>query len=241
MPKTLAEIAIDAGLVDRANATRAGRLAEQRQQPLVVTLIRELGIDELALLGALRKQTRVPLVDPAAIQVDSEALRQVPRDVCARLRVLPVAVASDPGGKVLRLAMADPTDTAAVAELEQLTQCDIEVCALPLSAIEELVDKGYRQFTTAVIDRPGVGGTMFITSKGSIPRTGSVEAESEVSVTAQIPIAALQHAVGTDDLEARLAALVQVLVAKGLITEAELAEALRAVLARPKPPTGSDS
>ena len=48
---------------------------------------------------------------------------------------------------------------------------------------------------------------MFITSKGSLSRgSGAIEHESEVSVTAQIPIAALQQAVGTYDLEARLTA-----------------------------------
>jgi hypothetical protein len=142
--------------------------------------------------------------------------------------VLPVSLRADGTSKILRVAMADPTDTASVAELEQLSHCEIEISALPLSAIDELVDKGYRQINTAVVSRPGSGATMFITSKGSIPRvTGSVESDAEVSVTAQIPISALQQAVGTDDLEARLSALVTVLTAKGLITEAELAEALR--------------
>ena len=223
MPKTLAEIAIEAGLVNKANAAKAGRLAEERKEPLIVTMIKELGIDEVALLAAFRKQTRVPLIDPADIHIDVDALRMVPRDVCARLRVLPLSVSSDGPNKVLRLAMADPTDTAAVAGIEQLTQCEIEIGALPLSAIDELVAKGYRQINTAVVNRPS--GTMFITSKGSIPR--NIEAESEVSVTAQIPISALQQAVGTDDLEARIEALIAVLTAKGLITEAELAEALR--------------
>jgi len=233
VPKTLAEIAIEAGLVNKANAAKAGRLADERKQPLVVTLIKELGVDEIALIAAIRKQTRIPLIDPADIQIDPDALRMIARDVCARLRVLPLAVTSDGGAKVLRLAMADPTDTAALAEVEQLTHCEIEVNALPLSAIDELVAKGYRQINTGVINRPG-GGTMFITSKGKLQ---NVETESEVSVTAQIPISALQQAVGTDDLEARLSALVQVLTSKGLITEAELAEALR----KPKPSSGSGS
>lgn len=223
MPKTLAEIAIEAGLVNKTNAARAGRLAEQRKEPLVVTLIKDIGVDEVALIGAIRKQTRIPLIDPAEIPLDPDALRSVPRDACARLRVLPLSIATEGGSRVLRLAMADPTDTAAIAELEQLTQCELDVSALPLSAIDELVEKGYRQINTAVVNRPG--GTMFITSKGKVQ---TIEAESEVSVTAQIPISALQQAVGTDDLEARLNALVTVLTSKGLITEAELAEALRA-------------
>jgi len=190
----------------------------------VVVLVRELGVDEVALIGALRKQTRVPLIDPGSLAIDPEALRQVPRDVCARLRVLPLSLTSDGSGRVMRLAMADPTDTAAVAEIEQLTHCDVEVNALPLSAIDELVDKGYRQVNTAVVSRAGnPGGPTFVTSQ-----VGPLETESEVSVTAQIPIASLQATAGLgDDLETRLTALVNALLAKGLVTEAELAEALR--------------
>jgi hypothetical protein len=229
MPKTLAEIAIEAGLVTKANAAKAGKAADEKKQPLVVTLIKDFNVDEVALIGALRKQTRVPLIDPAAIQIDPEALRQLPAEVCSRLRVLPLAIRSDGDTKILRVAMADPTDSSAVAELEHASHCEIEISALPLSAIDELVAKGYRQINTAVVSRSGpTTATMFITSRGSLPRgAGSIEHESEVSVTAQIPIATLQQAVGTDDLEARLSALVTVLTAKGLITEAELAEALR--------------
>jgi hypothetical protein len=221
--KTLGEIAIEAGLVNRASAARAGRMAEERKEPLIAVLVRELGVDEVALIGALRRQTRVPLIDPASIEIDPEALRLVPRDVCARLRVLPLSMIADDSGKLLRLAMADPTDSAAVAEIEQLTHCDVEISALPLSAIDELVDKGYRQVNTAVVSRVGYpGATRFVTSRGRIVP----EAESEVSETAQIPFAVLQ-ASGPDDVESRLSALIGVLVAKGVVSETELVEALK--------------
>jgi hypothetical protein len=226
--KTLGEIVIEAGLVNKASAAKAGRMAEERKEPLIAMLVRELGVDEVALVAALRRQTRVPLIDPGSIEIDPEALRQVPRDVCARLRLLPLSLTTDGDGKLIRIAMADPTDTSAVAEIEQLTHCDIEVNLLPLSAIDELVDKGYRQVnTTAVVSRPGnPGATMFITSRGRI----AAEAEAEVSETAQIPVATLQGMAPDappDDLEAKLTALVSLLVAKGVVTEAELAEALR--------------
>jgi hypothetical protein len=205
--------------VNKADVARAGRTAEERKQPLVVALVRELNVDEVALVGAMRKQMRVQVIDPAGIQVDHEALRVLPRDVCFRLRVLPLAITPDGSGRVLKLAMADPTDTAAVAEVEQLTHCDIDVSALPLSAIEELVDKGYKQVNTVVTGR---GGKVAL----GIPRPISGDEPSEVSVTAQIPLSALQ-AVGESDLELRLNALTQVLVSKGLITEADLSDALR--------------
>jgi hypothetical protein len=201
-------------------------MAEERKQPLVVVLIRELGVDEVQLVGALRKATRVPLVDPADVQIDADALRLVPREICARLRILPLAVATDGPTKVMRIAMADPTDEAAIAELEQLAQCEIEVSALPLSAIEELVAKGYRQINTAVVARkssPTVKAPV-------VAATATTFAESETSVTAQIPITELRPApVGPsyDEIEQRVTALVAVLVAKGLITEADIADALK--------------
>jgi hypothetical protein len=231
LPKTLAEIAIDAGLVTKAIAAKAGKMADEKKQPLVVVLVRELGVDELALVAAFRKQTRVPLIDPAGIQIDADALRAVSKDVCARLRILPLALTSDGPTKIMRVAMADPTDTTAVAELESLTHCEIEVSALPLSAIDELVAKGYTQINTGVITRPAPGnakaGTL-VTGRGKKPDTAAPESisnytDSEVSVTAQIPLSLLQ---GPDDTDRRLEALVQVLVGKGLITEAELTEAL---------------
>jgi hypothetical protein len=123
---------------------------------------------------------------------------------------------------VLRLAMADPTDSAAFAEIEQLTHCDVEVHALPLSAIDELVDQGYRQGNTAVVRRTShPAHPRLIPSRPRIP-----EAEAEVSETAQIPFAVLQ-ATGPDDLESRFTALISVLVAKGLVSETELVEALQ--------------
>jgi len=70
--KTLGEIAIDAGLVDKATAAKAGRMAEGRKEPLVVVLVHELGVNEVALVAALRKQTRVPLIDPAEIEIGTE-------------------------------------------------------------------------------------------------------------------------------------------------------------------------
>lgn len=229
--KTLAEIAIEAGLVTKAGAAKAGRMAEERKEPLVVVLIRELGVNEVALIGALRKQTRVPLLDPAQVDVDPEALRIVPRDACARLRVLPLGLTTDGKTRVLRVAMADPTDTSAILELEVIANCEIEVTALPLSAIEELVDRGYKQFSTQILSRQRPFGTnLSVTTKQTrLPPPANEETTfpgSEVSVTAQIPLANL---VGAPDLEARFVALCQVLISKGIVTEAELAEALRKI------------
>lgn len=231
MPKTLGEILIEAGLITKASAAKAGKMAEERKQPLVAILVRELGVDELALVGVLRKQTRVPLIDPAEIQMDPDALRLVGRDVCYRLRVLPLSLSTEGTTRVLRVAMADPTDTSAVAELDSLTRCEIDVAALPLSAIEELVDKNYKQISTAVVSRSRPFGDGLTLTTQQIPKLRPVEGSDghESSVTAKVPLSLLQSP--DPDLEARFRALCGLLVAKGVVTEAELADALKAIKA----------
>ena len=229
MAKTLADIALEAGLVSRPDAIRAARLAEQRGVPLVSALVRDLGVDELALVAALRRILRVPLVDPASVQPDSDALREISRDVCRRLKVLPVGLNFSPEGpddagvRVMRLAMADPTDEAAIAEIEQLTTCELEITALPLSAIEELTEDGYRGMNTEVVMRArrpfGEGVAAHLTPVRHL----------DEGVPATVP----HHTIADEaDIATRVKALVHLLVAKNVIHEDEYEEAVRELLKR---------
>jgi hypothetical protein len=239
LPKTLAEIAIDGGLVTKADAARAGRLAETRSQALIVVLVRELAVDEVALIAALHRQMRVTVLDPREIHVEPDALRDVPKDACERLHILPLSVGTDPTGvRMLTVAMADPTDTSAIAELEQITGCEIEVTALLFSAVEEWVTKAYKGLTTAVMKAPQRSGNrLFVTSKLSttavhrmMESLPSLSSDGEISETVRIAVRG--GSPGSDgDGELRLAALIRALVAKGLVTEEELEAQVQELLA----------
>ena len=231
VPRTLAEIALDAGLVGKADAARAGRMAEQRGEPLIAILVRELGVDEVALLGALRRQTRTPVADPGEVRPEAGALGELTRETCRRLRVLPLAVAVDgTGARVMRLAMADPTDGVAIAEVEHTTGCEIEVTLLPLSAIEELAEEGYRAISTSVIPRQRrrFGEDLAPTTQlHARPPQGSGEE------TVEVPTTVPHHLVSDEaDVGLRVRALVHVLVAKGVITDEEYEESVKDLLKR---------
>lgn len=243
LSKTLAEIAIDAGLVNKADASRAGRLAESKQQPLIVVLVRDLGVDEIALVAAMHKQMRVQLLDPTMIHLDPDALRELPKDAGLRLHVLPLTIGTDAAGaRVMRVAMADPTDTSAIAELEQITQCEIELSALPLSIIDAWIEKAYQGLTTEVIKLRPSSPSSFVASKlvttkvyrAPQPMSPLSGNEGEVSETAQI---VLRHTVALGDsltqmpdLDLRLAALTRLLIAKNIITPDELDAQLQELL-----------
>jgi hypothetical protein len=87
-----------------------------------------------------------------------------------------------------------------------------------------------------VVSRPKRSAdNLFITSRTprtTLPLDSSSSGESEVSETAQIKISSLVPP--DDSLEVRFRALCQVLVTKGIITEAELAEALRKPETKPE-------
>ncbi|HTJ40644.1 MAG TPA: hypothetical protein VL463_01065 [Kofleriaceae bacterium] len=230
MPRTLAEIALDAGLVSKADAARAGRLAEQRGEPLIAILVRDLGVDEVVLLGAIRRVTRTPVADPGEVRPELGALGELTRETCRRLRVLPLSVSVDgAGARIMRLAMADPTDGAAIAEVEHVTGCEIEVTLLPLSAVEELAEEGYRAQSTSVLPRKRRFGEDLAPTTQLHSRPPSHHGEETVEVPATVP-----HHVVSDEADAalRVRALVHVLVAKGLISEEDYEESVKDLLKR---------
>jgi type IV pilus assembly protein PilB len=208
----LAEIVLDSGLASQEDLRRAAEEADTRKTPLVVVLIRDYGVDELAMLRALKKATRVPVTDPANTEVDTEALRQISREDCRRLRVAPLSLqvfASGPS--TMRIAMADPTDAVLIAEVEHLSRTRVEPTLMTLSAVEELVEKSYGQFVTEVMTRK---------------KPGTVPLEARVSQTTVPFLRVIDEA----DASVRLDALMKLLIEKELITEDEYEEAVRVVL-----------
>jgi hypothetical protein len=248
--KRLAEIVIDAKLASREQVVRAARLAEERRIPLIAALIRREGMDELALVAAIRRQVRVPLLDPALVEHDPEALRELSQDTCSRLGVMPLAVSGyDADTRILQLAMADPTDAVAVAEIEHITGCQIEGHLMPLSAIEELVQKSYRSFVTEVMRREPGEATQPIPSAqmqpqdtrrvhkpqmGETPGDTLGDAIAATPEPAEAPPTTVPfHRVADEaSLELRHRALLELMTQKGLVTEAEYEEQIRLLMKR---------
>ena len=227
MPRPLAEIAVEEGLATVAAVERAAEAAERDGVPLVVALVRTGGIDEVALVAALRRHVRVSLGDPATVAAEPDALRELPRDVCRRLRVVPLGVSSYGGRRrVLRIAMADPTDAVASAEIEHQTGCRLDPVLMTVSAVEELVEKTYRHFVTEVMRREPSGPTAEPPTRPAARAGGPDEA----------PITVPFHRLSDEaELEVRLQALVRLLLEKGVIGEDELEEMVRQLMRRQDP------
>lgn len=220
MPKPLAEIVLEEGLATAGSVVRAAEVSDRDRIPLVVALVRECGIDEVALVAALRRHVRVALGDPATVAPEPDAVRELSRDVCQRLRVVPLSVSSYDGHrKVLRLAMADPTDAVALAEIEHNTGCQIEPVLMTLSAVEELADKSYRHFVTEVMSKRQLAA--------AFKAREAARAGTEPVAPATIPYHRLSDEA---EVEVRLRAVMNLLLDKRVFSEDELEDMVRLLM-----------
>jgi len=215
--KTLTEIALDERLVDPAALREVAAHADTADEPLVVSLIRVGGVGEVALVAAIHRQLRVTVIDPAAVALDTDALRELPRSLCERRRVLPLALTVPAEGpSTLRLAMADPTDQVALAEVEHVTGHEIEPVLMTLPAVEELIDRGYRGIVTQVM-----------------PRQRSPAPTARVVAQPAPPTTTPHHRVADEaTAQDRHEALVRLLIDRGVISAEDYEAAIRDRLER---------
>jgi hypothetical protein len=154
---SLAQIAIDEGLVAARTIGDAAAWARRHGQPLVVALVQHAGVDEDALVNALARRlgASVASLDFA----EPEALSELPHALAVRFRALPLSLeVGVDGPRVLRVAMADPTDELAVAEIESQSGCRVEPLLATLALLDEATERAYRGFVTVVMaGRPPSG------------------------------------------------------------------------------------
>ncbi len=232
MLKNLAEIALDADLASSKALERAAVIADGRGIPLVEALITHENVDELALIRALRKQLRVPLADPADVKIESEALRSLSKDLCQRRRVMPLAISYEAGDKRLRLAMADPTDPVAIAEVEHRSGMTIVPELMTLSAIIEMVDTEYKKIVTEVMKRDKQLFGAATDSPASDIKTTKMESLPELSAPRIDPTKTVPYHRVSDEAElnVRFEALLQLLIENKVISEDAFEEQVRELL-----------
>lgn len=222
MPAWLAEIVIEEGLVNAKGLAKAVDISDAERQPIVVPLIREQGIDEVALVAALKKHIRIKTLDPAKVEFDSDALRELNRDDCRRLRAVPLSLKLfGAGPRVLGVAMADPTDKVSVAELEHLSGCVVEPVLVTLSAVEEMIETAYKHDVTEVMPRDAI-------QRGAARAKGSGRRDAKSGKKPKTtPFHRIVDEAGPD---LRAEALVKICIEKGIFTEHEYEETLQILL-----------
>jgi type IV pilus assembly protein PilB len=106
---------------------------------LVASLLRLGLLAEDDLTECLRREYRLPVVDPTAAEPPPEVLRLLPGEVARRHRMLPLRRE----GSTLTVATSDPSNLAGLNEVKFLSGCDVRIVLSPHGALERALERFY--------------------------------------------------------------------------------------------------
>jgi CheY-like chemotaxis protein len=117
-------------------------LERQRQSPgsrLGSTAVESGKVDEVDMLRALSEQHGLPGIDLAQTVVPLENLRLIPHDIARQYLILPFSVKDEH----LFLAMADPSDTRVIDEIEFVTGRKVFPYVAVSRPLEQVIELAY--------------------------------------------------------------------------------------------------
>lgn len=89
------------------------------------------------LLEILSKQFDLPIIEPSE-EYTQEAQTLLPRYLCNKYEVFPLGVIKE---KILKVAMADPSDSEAITNIEHYTGKAVQPCLAKQDAIDKAIKK----------------------------------------------------------------------------------------------------
>jgi hypothetical protein len=113
----LGEILLGRGLIAKENLDQVLRVQAGGLRRVGYLLVKMKFISDVQLLDAISTQLSIPIVDVEG-EIRDEARGILPRHLCRRFTVLPLALEEN---HVVRLAMVDPLDDVAIREVENFT------------------------------------------------------------------------------------------------------------------------
>jgi type IV pilus assembly protein PilB len=145
--RVLGQLLLAARLIDEKQLADALRRQRSTRERLGAILI-EQGLPPRFVSQALAQQLKLGYVEPP-LQPDAAALQLVDRATAERLRVVPLSV----GQKLLRVAMVDPLDVAAVDDLQFRTGKRVEPVVAEPAAIESALASYEAGTLSALLNR----------------------------------------------------------------------------------------
>lgn len=128
--RVLGQLLVAAKTISEEELAQALRLQRVTRERIGDILIKR-GLPPRCIAQALAQQLRLSYVEPP-LQPDASAIQLVDRATATRLRIIPLTVRD----KLLRVAMADPLDVAAVDDLQFRTGRRVEPVVAEPAAIE---------------------------------------------------------------------------------------------------------
>lgn len=137
--KNLGELLIREKLIDLNQLEEAKKEQKNHGGRLASTLVRLGFIKDSQLSEFLAEQYGVPPIDLENFEIDAEALKSLPKEICEKHCVIPVSRS----GNTLVVAFADPSNMFIRDDLNFISRCKIEVVVAPEMAIQKSIERYY--------------------------------------------------------------------------------------------------
>ena len=140
MSTRLGELLVKRGLVTTAQLDKAIEHSDGQENGALSTSLVELRVfSDAELTAFLQKEYRLPLVDPAAMEVPPEVVRLVPSNLSRRHHLVAISLT----GSTLTLAMSDPSNLVAINEVKFLTGYDVKIAVAATSSVTQAINRLY--------------------------------------------------------------------------------------------------
>ncbi len=130
---------LEAGLVDEAGLAKGREIQKKDGGSLGQALIKLGIIDENTFKEFVGKIYNLPVLSLEKIDIEMECIDMIPGDVARKFQVLPICRA----GRVLTLAMANPSNIFAIDDIKFITGLDVQPAVAGEMAIKKYIDKFY--------------------------------------------------------------------------------------------------
>ncbi|HEY3355161.1 MAG TPA: hypothetical protein VGQ83_18050 [Polyangia bacterium] len=221
--RSLRDLLLEEGLADASTVETGERTARRLGCSFAAALLEERLIEPGELLELLRRRLKLPEVDLDRIVVEPEAVQEVPLTLAEHHRLLPLGLERRGGRPVIRVAMADPLDAAAIEEVEFTSGCRVEPVLALATDIAAAVKRHYHGVVTKVMREAPAHEEPALA-----PSPHPAEPEP-----ARRPTLHTQPAHRLEDEappEMRVRALLNVLISRGLLSEEDYLEELSVLL-----------
>ena len=139
----LGDVLVNSGVISEADLEKGLSRQKGTGRKLGEVLVDEGLASEDNIARALSSQLHYDMIELQNIEIDPEVLKLVPANVLKKYKVLPFEFSQDT--MMLRVAMADPMDMAAMDDINIITNMQVEPVVATTSSVMLAIDRYYGQ------------------------------------------------------------------------------------------------
>jgi type IV pilus assembly protein PilB len=166
---------LEANLVSQDQLQRALELQKNEGGSVGQNLVRSGAISEIAYAEFLGKMYSLPAIQLSKVEIDQDVTGLIPEDVATRFQVVPITRQ----GRVLRVAMANPSNIFAIDDIKFITGLEVQPVVCTESDIKAAIDRFYDSADTLKEVLEGLEEDVELVEEEEEPDTSALSVQSQ--------------------------------------------------------------